>query len=72
MASDTLPCGFSSKFHSYCDSCPNFEIEVTGGTLKSTDGEVWGTWNVSCRYYDTCSSIKRHIQKEASDGSKNI
>lgn len=72
MASDKLPCGFSAKFHPYCDSCPNFEAEVSGGVLGTAIGDKWGTWDISCRYYHTCSSIKRHIQKEASDGSKDI
>ena len=72
MDSNKLPCGFSTKFHPYCDSCPNFEVEVTGGALTSFDGETWGTWDISCRHYNTCASIKRHIQKENSNGSKDV
>lgn len=72
MANDKVPSGFSTAFHSYCDSCPNFEVEVSGGILISVGGETRGNWNVSCKYYDTCQSIKRHIQKEISDGTKDI
>ena len=72
MDSNKLPCGFSTKFHPYCDSCPNFEVEVTGGALTSFNGKTRGTWTVSCRHYNTCASIKRHILDCCGEGANNI
>lgn len=69
-----LPRGMDARFHDYCNGCAEVEPDAINNSLyaDSEQKAVWIETIITCKHYERCALIKKHIDVAGKDGGDPI